>query len=115
METGDSRTIRILSQRYEVRATLETGGMGTVHRVWDRRQQRELALKTIRDTADPKKLSLFLNEIRIPGSFSHPYIVDVYDCENSKKMGSENRSSSCRFCRGGRSTRSSSTIGTRRL
>ena len=38
----------VLGDRYELRSSLGRGAMGLVYRAWDRLDEREVALKTLR-------------------------------------------------------------------
>ena len=72
---------RVFDERYEVRAALGHGGMGTVYRGWQRSVDREVAIKVIH----PKFASMrpvakrFLREARLASRLSQPNIVNVYD------------------------------------
>jgi eukaryotic-like serine/threonine-protein kinase len=72
---------RVFDDRYEVRAALGHGGMGTVYRGWQRSVDREVAIKVIH----PKFASMrpvakrFLREARLASRLSQPNIVNVYD------------------------------------
>ncbi len=85
--SGDEIRSRIRHDRYEVISVIGSGGMGTVYRALRRSElggtsaaaSQTVALKTIRGTADPKRMRMFQNEVGILGSLSHPYIVDIFD------------------------------------
>jgi eukaryotic-like serine/threonine-protein kinase len=72
---------RVFDERYEVRAALGHGGMGTVYRGWQRSVDREVAIKVIH----PKFAAMrpvakrFLREARLASRLSQPNIVNVYD------------------------------------
>ena len=72
---------RVFDERYEVRAALGHGGMGTVYRGWQRAVDREVAIKVIH----PKFAAMrpvakrFLREARLASRLSQPNIVNVYD------------------------------------
>ena len=74
-------------QRYERIEEIESGGMGSVLRVLDRRLGREVALKRSRvrgETdglrwSDAVTLRRFLDEARVTGRLEHPGIVPVHD------------------------------------
>lgn len=57
------------------------GGMGLVHRIYDRRLGRYAARKTLRPDGDEGTRRRFANEARILGRLEHPNIVPVYDLE----------------------------------
>lgn len=72
--------------RYEVRALLGRGAMGTVLRVWDPKLERAVALKTIRLSAKgaardsrERQVSRLLKEAVTNARINHPNIVTVYD------------------------------------
>jgi serine/threonine protein kinase len=74
---------RPLAERYELGELLGTGGMADVHRAWDTRLRRHVAIKLYRpgsDGADPRRLD---NEIRTLASLSHPGLVQVHDAGTS--------------------------------
>ncbi len=66
---------------YEIRAPLGQGGGGEVYRAWDPRLRREVALKVLRDRADPdpERLRQFVAEARAASALNHPNIVVVFD------------------------------------
>lgn len=67
-------------RRYETREVLASGGMATVWRAYDRRLDREVALKRPhpRPPGDPVH-SRFEREARAAAGLSHPNLVTVYD------------------------------------
>ncbi|MBI3684342.1 MAG: protein kinase, partial [Acidobacteria bacterium] len=68
-----------LKSRYEIKAQLGAGGMGVVYRAWDLQAQREVAIKTIRDTHSQSALDLFRKELHFQKTLNHPNIVDIFD------------------------------------
>ncbi len=68
---------RVFGDRYTVRATLGAGGMGVVYRAWDRVQQAEVALKTMRQV-DGVDAYRFKHEFRALADVSHPNVVALY-------------------------------------
>jgi Nif-specific regulatory protein len=67
------------SQRYEVLETLGSGGTGTVYRVFDALEGRELALKVLDSVDARSSASLGGAEFRLLASQSHPHLVRVFD------------------------------------
>lgn len=70
----------LVAGRYELRALLGQGGMGAVHRAWDRELGREVALKIV-DRADwsPWAVEALRQEFRLLSGLRHPHLVDVFD------------------------------------
>jgi predicted Ser/Thr protein kinase len=69
------------SGRYELQSEIGRGGMGVVHRAWDRQLGRAVALKLIADPSDasPETRERFLQEAQLAARLSHPHVVPVYD------------------------------------
>jgi len=74
-------TPRLLSERYELGETLGYGGMSEVHRGFDTRLGRDVAVKVLRaDLArDPQFQMRFRREAQNAAALNHPAIVAVYD------------------------------------
>jgi serine/threonine protein kinase len=69
-----------LAERYELRDILGRGGMATVYMAYDRKHQREVALKVLRpDIAATIGAERFLNEIQIVARMVHPHILPLHD------------------------------------
>ncbi len=68
-------------KRYELKELLGEGGMGVVYRALDTRTNSYVALKTLRDAADPTMLEMFKREWALLGEVPHPNIVDVRDVD----------------------------------
>lgn len=66
------------TERYELRRRLGQGGMGTVYAVYDRRRQREVALKVLNDP-EVGSLYRFKREFRAVADLRHPNLVRLYD------------------------------------
>jgi len=64
---------------YEVIDRLGTGGMGEVYRARDVRLGRMVALKVLRQGADPELLHRLDREARAASALNHPNIVQIYD------------------------------------
>lgn len=78
MHAGD-----LLDARYELVRRLDVGGMGEVWEGIDRRIRRKVAVKLIREEADPalvpELVSRLGREATAAGRLAHPHIVAVYD------------------------------------
>lgn len=66
------------SSRYELHELLGSGSMGQVHRAYDRRLHRTVAVKLLK-SEDPALLQQFLREARIQARVEHEHICKVYD------------------------------------
>jgi eukaryotic-like serine/threonine-protein kinase len=69
--------------RFEDDGVVGRGGMGQVHRIYDRNIRRFAALKVLERqlAAEPAACMRFLAEAQITGQLEHPNIVPVYDLE----------------------------------
>ena len=68
--------------RYELGELIATGGMGSVHRAFDRLGQREVAYKRMRVAVEahrPRITALFRREYDTLARLEHPNIVSVYE------------------------------------
>jgi serine/threonine-protein kinase len=72
---------RQLDGRYEIRAPLGRGGMGTVYRGWQLSVDREVAIKVVSPklASDRNAVKRFLREARLASRLSQPNVVNVYD------------------------------------
>lgn len=84
-----------LSNRYESQGRIAKGGMGIIHRVWDRQLRRRLAMKVMRLPADDvsslrksdadkalaysRALARFQDEALVAAQLDHPGILPVHD------------------------------------
>lgn len=69
-----------IAGRYEITDKLGQGGMGVVFRAYDPPPlDREVAVKTLHEFADPLALELFYKECAALKSISHPNIVEIFD------------------------------------
>jgi serine/threonine protein kinase len=74
------RHMATIAGRYEITAKLGQGGMGVVFRAYDPPPlDREVAVKTLHEFADPLALELFYKECAALKSISHPNIVEIFD------------------------------------
>jgi serine/threonine protein kinase len=68
-----------LSQ-YRIEGVIGRGGMGVVHRAFDTRLNRPVAVKFLFDElADPAARHRFQREAQMASSLNHPHILTVYD------------------------------------
>lgn len=78
------------TNRYQSLSLLGEGGMSLVHKVYDHKLQREVALKTLQKNNKNAHLG-FLLESRVMSQLDHPGILPVYDVitenENSHQYG----------------------------
>jgi len=75
---------RVIDGRYEVRGRVAAGGMATVYLAFDRRLERDVALKVMHRhfEVDPNSreiVSRFRREAKAAARLTHPGIVRVYD------------------------------------
>jgi serine/threonine protein kinase len=69
-----------LGERYELRRVLGRGGMATVYLAYDRKHQREVALKVLLPgLAAFLGVERFLKEIQIAARLAHPHILALHD------------------------------------
>ena len=73
-----------MEDRYEIRGKIGQGGLGAVYRGYDRRMNREVAIKRISKAAGDPKLQeestrQLIKEAGALASLQHPHIVTVYD------------------------------------
>lgn len=73
--------------RYELKELLGEGGMGVVYRAFDTRTKTYVALKTLRDEADPTMLEMFKREWALLGEVPHVNIVDIRDVDEIEING----------------------------
>ena len=77
-----------IAGRYEITAKLGEGGMGVVFRAYDPApMDREVAVKTLHEFADPLALELFYKECAALKSISHPNIVEIFDIGEYQEEG----------------------------
>src|SRR5579864_9433696 len=73
-----------IKDRYETLDVLGKGGMGLVYKAYDAVVQREVALKTLRDSPSKLALDLFRKECGVLASMSHPNIVEFIEDGTTK-------------------------------
>jgi len=76
-----SATPRLLGGRYEVGELLGRGGMAEVHKGYDTRLSRDVAIKLLRSdlARDPSFLGRFRREAQSAAGLNHTSIVAIYD------------------------------------
>lgn len=72
---------RTIGDRYELAERLGHGGMATVYRAYDRKLDREVAIKLLADNfaGDEDIRSRFSREARMAARLDHPNVVQVFD------------------------------------
>ena len=70
---------------YEVIAAIGMGGMGEVYRAHDKRLQRQVAIKILRDnfSTDTEQIQRFEREAHVLASLNHPNIATIYGIEGN--------------------------------
>ena len=63
---------------FELLSRLGQGGMGVVYRAWQPSLGRQVALKCMLRSGDPKAEARFAREIRALGRVEHPGVVKVF-------------------------------------
>ena len=72
--------VAALADRYELRRTVGQGGMATVYHAYDRRHERDVAVKVLLPgLAAHVGADRFLKEIRIAARLTHPHILPLHD------------------------------------
>ncbi len=75
-------TPNLVADRYEVEASLGSGGMGTVYRAYDRQLDRFIALKLIHEQKrDGRREARFLSEARAMARVTHAGCIQIFDME----------------------------------
>ncbi len=80
-EPSVARLIEVLGDRYQLQDPIGRGGMATIYRARDRRMDRVVAVKVLREvySTDPKFVRRFQVEAKAASALQHPNIVQVYD------------------------------------
>lgn len=78
----------MLSQRYEILELVGSGGMADVYKARDRRLNRDVAIKILKEEhhSDKKFLTNFRKEAQSVARLSHPSIVNVFDVEEDNDL-----------------------------
>lgn len=65
----------------EIRAPIDTGGMGEIYRAWDSGMKRDVAIKVLPQdlSRDPERSARLEREAHMIGQMSHPNIGVIYD------------------------------------
>src|SRR5712691_9901942 len=73
--------IEVLGDRYQLQDPIGRGGMATIYRARDRRMDRVVAVKVLREvySTDPKFVTRFQREAKAASALQHPNIVQVYN------------------------------------
>ncbi len=76
-------------QRYDVRMEIARGGMGAVHRVFDRDLERQLAMKILLPEMLRQQINVegFISEARITSQMEHPNIMPIHDIGYAEDKG----------------------------
>ena len=71
----------VVAERYEIRAYLGRGGMGSVYRAFDRVLDEEVALKVQRaqSASGPEAERRFRSEVKLARQVSHPNVCRLHD------------------------------------
>ncbi len=71
----------LAGSRFEIREELGRGGTSVVYAAFDRKLQREVAVKVLRDESrgDPEMGVRFRREAEMSAKLAHPNIVTIYD------------------------------------
>lgn len=71
----------MLLERYRIKSELGRGAMGVVHRAWDEKLEREVAIKEMADDLrnNPEAMRLFTQEAKALAQLNHTNIVAMYD------------------------------------
>ncbi|HEU4537047.1 MAG TPA: protein kinase, partial [Polyangiaceae bacterium] len=72
---------QVVAGRYEIRACLGEGGMGTVWHAYDRELEEEVALKTLlpERLQDPAMHERLRREVKTARRITHPNVCRVFD------------------------------------
>lgn len=65
--------------RYTLVSLLGRGGMGEVHRAWDKELGRAVAIKFIRGAGEEEEVRRFHREAQLVARLSHPHIAKLHD------------------------------------
>lgn len=79
-----------MEDRYEIREKIGQGGIGRVHRGYDHKMQREVAIKRILTSMDDPSLEgeatkQLMVEVEALAKLQHPHIITVFDVGNDEE------------------------------
>jgi hypothetical protein len=74
----------LVADRYEVQDPIGRGGMAVVHRGWDRRLDRPVAIKVFRADSGAREVSRRRSETRLLASLHHPSLVTLFDAVSAE-------------------------------
>lgn len=79
---------KLINNKYEILEKIGIGGMATVYRAKDKKLNREVALKVLKDeyTTDSDFIKRFNQEAQSAASLTHSNIVSVYDVGNEDEI-----------------------------
>ena len=85
MDNNDKYIGQLLDDRYEILSVIGEGGMSMVYKAMDKRLNRHVAVKIMRDdmAADEEFRSTFCSEAHAVAMLSNPNIVAVYDVSHN--------------------------------
>ena len=75
--------------RYKYIEKIGSGGMGIVHKVFDAKEEKPVAMKILRDslTSSKKAIERFFREARIAATLQHDNIVNILDYHLDQNQG----------------------------
>lgn len=76
-EIEDASAPRRLGE-FELLSELGRGGMGVVYRAWQPSLRRQVAVKALYRSGDPKAEARFAREVRALGHVEHPHLVKIF-------------------------------------
>ncbi len=83
----------VILDRYELTGQIGRGGFSTVYRAWDRKMQRQVAVKAVRRTEELTGRAA--HEAKAAAKLSHPHIVTVFelaeDTDGANRFGFADR------------------------
>ncbi len=86
MNTPDTEIESVaLTERYQIRKHLGSGGSGDAYLAWDSSLRREVVIKRVRtDSGDESAVRRILDEAAKMAALKHPNIVSIYDINVSE-------------------------------